>query len=175
MKKKRIIKQVETNFVDTTTGEIVTNEILKEWIIPREELDYVKLYFNAVLEFNAISSKNTPLLIELIKYMTYADDIDRGGQIIYLNKYLKDKICQKLKIKDITFRTNLKKLCDGKILRRIATSTYQANPLIFGKGDWQSIKNLRADFDWTNGFIVLETKYEKNSEELEETNNLILM
>lgn len=158
-KKKKILKSIQTNYIDQETGEFLRQEDLQEWSVPREEPDYVKLYLNAVLEFNSISSANTPLLMELMKYMTYADDVEKGGQMIFLNSTLKKFICQKLDIKDVTFRTNIKKLCEGKILRKYDTNTYQVNPFIFGKGDWQSIKNLRASFDWNNGFIVTETEH----------------
>lgn len=159
MKKKKIIKEIETGYVDVETGEIISSKTLKEWSLPREEPDYVKLYFNAVLEFNAVSCANTPILLELIKYMSYADD-EKGGQMIYLNKYLKDQICKNLNIKDSTLKANISKLCKGNILKRVGTGTYMANPFIFGKGDWASIKNLRASFDWNNGFIVETTEHE---------------
>lgn len=160
MKKKRIIKHIETGYVDTTTGEIINEETVKEWIVPREEPDYVKLYFNAVLEFNEVSCANTPVLMALLRYMTYADD-EEGGQIIYLNQALRKRICNKLEIKESTLKSNLSKLCKGNILKRLENNTYQANPFIFGKGDWASIKNVRASFDWEHGFVVEETTHEE--------------
>ena len=160
-KKKRLLKEIRTELVNQNTGEILQNQILQEWVVPREEPDFVKLYLNAVLEYNAISCANTPLLAELLKFMSYADDEENGGQMIYLNKSLRTKICAKLDIKEVTYRTNIKKLCDGKILRKIATDTYQVNPLIFGKGNWSNIRNLRASFDWENGFVVKSTEHEE--------------
>ena len=166
--KKKLTKESTNTVVNVTTGEIIESTDRKEWLLEREEPDYIKLYFNAVLEFNKVSSVVTPLVTELLKYMTYADDKD-GGQMIYLNATLKRKICKNLEIAEITYRTNMKKLCQGKIIRKVERDTYQFNPYIFGKGDWTNIKDLRASFDWKNGFIVLETVHqERESEDKDE-------
>lgn len=162
MKKKRITKQIETGYVDLKTGEVLKSESLKEWSVPREEPDYIKLYLNAVLEFRDVSCSNTPTLMALMKYMSFADD-ENGGQMIILNKYVKNRIADELGIKQDTLRKNIEKLCFGRILRKIETNTYQVNPYLIGKGDWNSIKNLRASFDWENGFIVAETEHETNT------------
>lgn len=159
MKKKKITKEIETAYVDSETGEVISSNSLREWSIPREEPDYVKLYLNAVLEFREVSCSNTPTLMALMKYMSFADNED-GGQMIILNKYVKNKIAEELEIKQDTLRKNIEKLCAGKILRKIETNTYQVNPYLIGKGDWNSIKNLRASFDWKNGFVVTATEHE---------------
>lgn len=158
--KKRLTKMIVEGCINPETGEILSENRIEEWSVPREEPDYVKLYFNAVLEYNCVSSANTPTMLALLKYMSYANvDASNGGQIITLNTYVRGLICDSLKIKPDTLRKNIQKLCDGKIIRRIASNTYQANPYLFGRGDWNSIKNLRASFDWINGFIVEETEH----------------
>ena len=155
-KKKKLVSEYATTIIKAETGEIVETIDQKQWIIPREEPDYIKLYVSAALEFNNVSCSNAPLMAELLKYVTYADDNEYGGQMIFLNYSLKKKICEKLKYAEVTFRKNLQKLCDGKMIRKVDRDTYQLNPYIFGKGDWNSIKNLRASFDWENGFVVRE-------------------
>ena len=167
MKQKKLTKEVIVTTVDMTTGELIESTSKQDWIIEREEPDFIKLYFNAVLEFNKVSCVITPLVTELLKYMSYADD-ENGGQMVYLNTALKKKICKNLDIAEVTYRTNIKKLCDGKIIRKVERDTYQFNPYIFGKGNWNNIKDLRASFDWRNGFIVLETVHQ--IEESEENN-----
>lgn len=174
-KRKRVVKEYATTIVTMETGEIVETVNKKEWIVPREEPDFIKLYISAALEFNNVSCANAPLMTELLKYVTYADDAELGGQMVFLNGMLKDRICKKLHYADCTLRANMKKLCDGKIIRKVGKDTYQLNPFIFGKGDWNSIKNLRASFDWENGFIVKETihdnrKGETNGETKTNTN-----
>ena len=49
------------------------------------------------------------------------------------------------------------------VFSRIATSTYQVNAALFGKGDWQDIKNIRATFDFGKGTV--ETEIIKGEEE----------
>ena len=167
-KTKRLTKEIIVSTVDATTGVIIENTNRQHWIVEREEPDFVKLYFNAVLEYNKVSCVITPLVTELLKYMTYADDELLGGQVVYLNATLKKKICKNLNIAEVTYRTNMKKLCDGKIIRKLSTGTYQFNPYIFGKGNWNNIKDLRASFDWKNGFTVLETIHQESQEQQEE-------
>lgn len=159
-RKKRITKEIETGYVDAN-GEVISSSSLKEWLIPREEPDYVKLYLNAVLEYRDVGSSNTPTLMALMKYMTFADNETEGGQMIILNKFVRNKIAKELNIKPDTLRKNIDKLCNGKILRKLETDTYQVNPYLIGKGDWSSIKNLRASFDWKNGFVVTQTEHEE--------------
>lgn len=158
--RKRITKEVFTEYVNFKTGEISSENLTKEWIVDREEPDFIKLYFNAICGFNDVSPANVPVLMALLPYMTYADD-SHGGQIIGLTSYIRDRICEKLNIKPETLRKNINALCDGKILRKIATNTYQANPHLFGKGDWKSIKNLRGSFDWEHGMVVTVTEHEE--------------
>lgn len=97
-----------------------------------------------MLEYNKVSCVITPLVTELLKYMTYADDEELGRQMIFLNSTLKKKICKNLNIADVTYRTNMKKLCDGKIIRKVERDTYQFNPYIFGNGSRNSTSRNRG-------------------------------
>ena len=47
------------------------------------------------------------------------------------------------------------------IVKRIAVGTYEFNPYLFGKGSWEHIYNIRAEFDFKNGEIMAEIVHEE--------------
>ena len=67
--RKRLTKEVFTEYVDFETGEIKDELSLKEWVVDRDEPDFVKLYFNAICGFNDVSPANVPTLMALLPYM----------------------------------------------------------------------------------------------------------
>jgi hypothetical protein len=94
------------------------------------------------------------ILWELVKLMTFADkEAEHGGQLIVLNMFVKQDICKRLNIKDTTIKASLTKFVKTGILKRIGNSTYQANPEMFGRGQWTDIKAIRATFDFNAGTV----------------------
>lgn len=156
-KQKRLILQTQKEVVDCKTGEILQYETSEDWLHEREEPDYIKVYLNVVLAERELNGEIlTPFLYELLKKMTYANDSE-NGQVVVLNSYVKKSICDELNISDSTFTKNIKKLCTNKLIARIGRGTYVVNPYIFGKGDWKSIKRIRATYSSEFGFQITET------------------
>ena len=154
----------ERTKIDYTTGEITSQEFIHRY---GAEPAYVKLYLDCLCDLKGLSKSLNPILIELLKHMSYAGkDEEFGGQLIYLNSVLKRNICKVVKRSMIRLDQALGDFCKAQILKRVARGTYQVNPYLFGKGDWKDIKNIRATIDFGARTIEnLEIIKETDSEE----------
>lgn len=154
MKKREDKVTYERIVVNHESGEIIEQEFIHK---RGTEPPFIKLYIDCLCDFKGLSKSLNPILLEFLKYMTYANSNDsNGGQIIYLNAALK---------KQIAFSTNktvkrieqaITEFVKTGVFNRIATGTYQVNAELFGKGDWKDIKNIRATFDFKNGTVDTE-------------------
>lgn len=154
--------------VDHISGEIIE----EEWIHKRgSEPPFIKLYLDCLCDFKGLSKSLNPILLEFLKYMTYANTDDpNGGQIIYLNAALKKNIANATGKTVKRIEQAITDFVKTGVFSRIATSTYQVNADLFGKGDWKDIKNIRATFDFGKGTI--ETEIIKDDEEEAPTETL---
>ena len=169
--KKRLTQETITRTIDGNTGEVKFDERSQTTVVLNEEPDYVKLYVNTVLTFKNLPITLNPILLELLRLMTFADE----EQIIIYNSYWKKKISEKTDKKPETIDKAVQALEKNGIFKRVARGTYQVNPNIFGKGSWDNIKELRAKFDFKAGEIEQEFIYstennEKNAKTTEQTN-----
>lgn len=139
----------------TTHSEIVT--------VQEGEPQFVKVYLDCVMAFKGLSKSLNPILLELLGCMTYANRAaQEGGQLIYLNAQLKRDIAAKLGITTSRISQAITDFVKSGVLTRIATSTYQANPYLFGRGPWKEVSRLRAEFvfDATNNTNNVRTEVE---------------
>lgn len=149
----------EKTIIDHESGEILSQEFIHKRGI---EPPFIKLYLDCLCDFKGLSKSLNPILLELLKYMTYANTLEEyGGQIIYLNAALKKNIANKTGKTVKRIEQALTEFVKTGIFFRIATGTYQVNAELFGKGDWKDIKNIRATFDFKYGTINTEIIKEK--------------
>lgn len=154
----------ERTIVDHENGEVLTQEFIHKRGI---EPPFVKIYLDCLCDFKGLSKSLNPILLEFLKYMTYANTSEpNGGQIIYLNAALKKNIAIATGKTIKRIEQALTDFVKTGVFTRIATSTYQVNAELFGKGEWKDIKNIRATFDFGKGTIQTElitTDYESES------------
>lgn len=132
--------------IDHSTGEVTSQEFIHRY---STEPAYIKLYLDCLCDLKGISKSLNPMLIELLRHMSYAGKYeDFGGQVIYLNASLKRNICKVVNKSIKRLDQALADFCKAQILKRVDRSTYQVNPYLFGKGDWKDIKNIRATIDF---------------------------
>lgn len=149
------------NIKETTENDQTKKETTNYKVIVAQEPDFVKLYLNTLLVFKDLPKQLSKTLLALIKRMGYADpDCKHGGQLIPLNSYNKQQICESLNIKMNTLDQNLTNLVKAGILKRVGYGTYQANPNMFGRGEWLDIKAIKATFDFKAGTVEAEIKTE---------------
>ena len=166
MKKKNTILRMETD-VDTETGEVVRT---KHTVQYAAEPQFVKLYLDCLGVFSGnagLDKSLNDMLLETLRYMSYADDQQR----IYLNSEIKKNICKKTGKSMARYNQALTLWVKENVLTRDGRGTYRVNPFIFGKGDWRDISELRATFNFKTGEVTTEKELsheEKESPKKEE-------
>lgn len=152
--RRKIETTVYQEHIVTTEGEIVTS---KQVVKGTSEPEYVKLYLDCVLTLKGLGKGLNPILLEFVKYMSYAD-IGKlgGGQTIFVNKCLKEQIAETLGLSLKRIEQAITDFVKSGIFKRLGVGTYQVNANIFGKGDWKDIKNIRATFDFANKEVVAD-------------------
>ena len=153
----------ERTVVDHESGEIFEQEFIHR---RGAEPPFIKLYLDCLCDFKGLSKSLNPILLEFLKYMTYANTSDpNGGQIIYLNAALKRNIAAATGKTVKRIEQAITDFVKTGVFARIATGTYQVNAELFGKGDWKDIKNIRATFDFAKGTVETEIVKEQNEDE----------
>lgn len=152
----------ERTVVDHENSTILSQEFIHK---RGSEPAFIKLYLDCLCDFKGLSKSLNPILLEFLKYMTYANiQENNGGQIIYLNAEMKRQIAIATGKTVKRVEQAITDFVKTGVFKRIATGTYQVNGNLFGKGDWKDIKNIRATFDFGKGEMQAEI-IKKNDEE----------
>lgn len=141
----------ETTIVNVETGEVKSS--VQESIVAKEP-DFVKLYLADLVMVNNIPKWVTGILWELLKRMAY-------GNEIVLNSSIKKRIALELNIVPKTIDNALVTFVKKNILIRKDTGVYLANPYLFGKGDWNSIRKIRLQVEYSSLGKNLEAEIEE--------------
>lgn len=150
----------ERTIVDHESGQIIEQEFIHR---RGAEPPFIKVYLDCLCDFKGLSKSLNPILLEFLRYMTYANTQDpAGGQVIYLNAQLKRNIASSTGKTVKRVEQAITDFVKTGVFRRIATGTYQVNADLFGKGDWKDIKNIRATFDFKNGTVEAEMITDEN-------------
>lgn len=158
--KKLTFQHDESNtIIDTQTGEVLkeNHKSKQSYRLPKEP-PFVKLYLDCLSKFKDIQISFNPILIELLKNTSYAEmeDTETGGQIIYLNKMLKQNIAKRCNVSLKRVEQAITEFVKKGYMHRIGVGTYQFDANLFGKGDWADIYNIRANFNFGTGEVVAE-------------------
>lgn len=146
-------RKVYEEHVVTQEGEVVSSRTIYN---TNTEPPYVKLYIDCVLTVKGLQKGLNPILIGFLEHMSYAGTELYGGQIIFVNKALKECIANKLKVGIKRIDQAITQFVKANIFKRVAVGTYQVNPNIIGKGEWKDIKKIKANFDFNTGEIIAE-------------------
>ena len=148
-KSKYNVYEQETEDFNSSTGEILYGH--KTFIRRRnpdeDDEDYIRVYkyLNTVFAFKNIPLALVPVLIEISKYMTYADK----GQMVCFYKAMREQICADLGIKINTLDKYIRQLRDADVLRPVqGRGVYAINPFCIGCGSTVKINELRVKFDF---------------------------
>lgn len=161
----------ERTVVDHESGEIFEQEFIHR---RGAEPPFIKLYLDCLCDFKGLSKSLNPILLEFLKYMTYANTSDpNGGQIIYLNAALKRNIAAATGKTVKRIEQAITDFVKTGVFARIATGTYQVNAELFGKGDWKDIKNIRATFDFAKGTVETEIVKEQDEDEQQDIKRVV--
>jgi hypothetical protein len=142
-----MLRSIVTNAVNYETGEIVSN--IEEKIYVQEsngEPEFIKLYLDTVAAAFKASVSYSPVLMELLTYMKYANT--KTPQVIKLHSSDRKEICEKLGISYGRLNQILIGLVKHGIFKKLDRACFQVNPFLFGKGEWKDVKQIRAIFTY---------------------------
>lgn len=156
----------ETIEKDYETGEIKKTSVTNTF--KGDEPNYIKIYLDDIAYLYNVPKAGSSLIFELFNYITY------NTNELILNSSVKKKIATKIGITVPSLANLICSLVSKKILKRIDTGIYMLNPYLFGKGDWQTLKQLRNEnielvisYDCETNERTITTKIEEK-EQLEQ-------
>lgn len=164
--KKKLFESVS---YDSETGEIKAHQTVS--LVPREEPDFVKLYLNTIAAFNQLPLEISPILVEILRRSTYADDED-GGQIFTADIFHKRQIATKVKRDVKTIENYIAKLVKTQCLIKVGRANYLINPYMFGKGEWKHIKSIRTTLEFDPVGVNINTQIETEQNTVKTTEQL---
>lgn len=132
----RIVYQRDT--VDLLTGQVVQTD--REIRIPKEP-DFIKLYLDDLVMLKDIPQWVSGILYALLKRMSYQNEI-------VLNATIKKRIATDIGITTRTIDNALVTFVKKNVLFRVGIGVYQANPYLFGKGEWTNIRKIRLQVEY---------------------------
>lgn len=150
----RIIYQKDT--VDLLTGEVIKTD--REIRIPKEP-DFIKLYLDDLVMLKDIPQWVSGVLYALLKRMNYQNEI-------VLNATIKKRIATDIDITTRTIDNALVTFVKKNVLFRVGVGVYQANPYLFGKGEWTNIRKIRLQVEYgQNGNREIVAELSKSEED----------
>lgn len=153
---KKVTKEIQTNTLDVTTGELLMNKTEKTSVVENEP-DYIKLYLADIMKLSNVSRSTSEILYSLLRYMNYDNEI-------VIISAIKKKICKELKLGMETVNKALQTLMKRGILNRKDTGLYAVNPFVFGRGKWKDIKELRLSIIYNENGRTITTDIERSSQ-----------
>lgn len=139
----------EQSVIDEQTGEILAShrEIIQK---TSGEPDYVKLYYRTMLAFNGVDDIPLAFIISMADHMSWSND---GSPLLFFNtRIVREQICAVCDIREAMYKRYITRCKDaGLIFPTKYRATYEVNPFFIAKGKWDSIRQLRAGFDFING------------------------
>lgn len=132
---KRVNKVSTLKQVNIDTGEVNYLASVETSRIESEP-SFIKIFIDDLSRLTHLPKGCPSVLSELLKYMTYEN-------LIILNPYIKTEIAKNTNLTENRVTHLIADLIENGILTRIASSTYFANPDLFGRGKWADIRELR--------------------------------
>lgn len=170
----RIVEQT----IETVTDEQGNIKEQKRNLTKRyeDEPEYIKLYLDTILYLKDLPKGYNSILFAFLKRMTYSSSSNNGGgQMIYVNAHMKNEIADELEVSLARVNQAITDFVKGKIFYRAGRGTYQVNAHLFGKGDWQNIKEIRMQIHFNSEGKTVMSEIEKDKEnrrkEKEEAHN----
>lgn len=166
MKTKTVYER--TNYsTDITTGEILRTdtETIKK---TTSEPEFIKLYYRTMLAFNGVDDIPLDFVVAISNFLPWSND---GSPLIFKNdKMTHDQIVKTCGIKDSMYQKYIARCkSKGLLFSTKYRGCYEVNPFFLAKGQWDSIRKLRANFDFVNGKWQRQMETEPTTPQSEES------
>lgn len=137
-----------STYKDATTGEIISSA--RRQVVKREKTpEFIMIFCQglSMLTKSSLTNGQSRALFEILKYTV------NNSNMLMLNPDVRNTIAADAELSKRTVDEAIKALVKKEIIIR-TNRTYFLNPLLFGKGGWDSIKRLsqklEIDYDFEN-------------------------
>lgn len=155
--KNKAIYQQEEIVTDIATGEIISSTV-RTVTKSSSEPEYIKVYYETMMAFNQIHDVPVSFVLSLSKFLEWTND--GKPQCTTINKRVKEMMCEDCNVSLPQINRYIKKSVENGLLFRTAyRGVYEVNPFMIAKGKWDSIKKLRANFDFIDGKWTRAVEY----------------
>lgn len=139
----------QQSIVDVATGEIITER--RETIQKTSgEPDFVKLYYKTMLAFSGVDDIPLSFILAMADHMTWSND--SRPMTFFNTRLVREQICAVCGIKEAMYKRYITRCKEsGLVFPTAYRGSYEVNPFFIAKGRWDSIKALRASFDFVGG------------------------
>ena len=153
----------EEIITDQTTGEILSST-QKTITKVSPEPDFIKVYYETMMSFNQVHDIPVSFVLSLSKFLEWTNDGE--PQCVTINKRIKSIMSQDCKVSLPQIDRYVKKSVDnGLLFRTEFRGVFEVNPFMIAKGKWDSIKQLRTQFDYIGGKWTRSVDYDKKENE----------
>lgn len=143
------IYQQDEIVTDVTTGEVLS-ETHKTITKSSTEPDFIKVYYETMMAFNRIHDIPVSFVLSMAKYLEWTNE--GKPSVVTLNKRVKENMSADCGVATRQIDRYIKQSVEnGLLFRTQYRSVYEVNPFMIAKGKWDSIKKLRAEFDFVGG------------------------
>lgn len=114
------------------------------------EPDFIKVYYEAMMDFSQIHNVPVQFVLSMSKFLEWSND--GNPQYVTINKRIKEVMMTDCEVSLAQLDRYIKKSVDnGLLFRTQYRGVYEVNPFMIAKGKWESIRKLRAEYDFKNG------------------------
>ena len=139
----------EETTIDVTTGEIL-NYTQKTITKISAEPEFIKVYYETMMAYNQIHNVPLSFVLSLSKFIGWSNE--GSPQTAILNKMAKETMSKDCDVSFPQIDRYIKiAVNNGLLFRTKYRGVYEVNPFMIAKGKWESIKKLRANFDFIGG------------------------
>lgn len=152
----------EETVIDQTTGEILnsTEKTIKK---VSTEPDFIKVYYETMMAFNKVHDIPVSFVLSLSKFLEWTNDGE--PQCTTINKRVKEIMSKDCSVNIRQIERYISKSVDnGLLFKTKYRGVYEVNPFMVAKGKWDSIRKLRANYDFVNGSWQRIIKFDENNE-----------
>lgn len=143
---------------DQTTGQILS--ATKKTITKTSaEPDFIKVYYETMMSFNQIHNVPTSFVLSLSKFLEWSNE--GKPSMATLNKRAKEIMATDCGVDIRQIERYIKQSVEnGLLFKTTYRGVYEVNPFMIAKGKWESIKQLRTQFDFIGGKWTRNVEYE---------------
>tara|TARA_B100000809_G_scaffold1247_1_gene1444 strand:- start:594 stop:1082 length:489 start_codon:yes stop_codon:yes gene_type:complete len=138
---KKVIQAKQTTKLDMNSGELLEMETEETYIVEREP-DYIKMYISDIARLSDIPKGMDKILYAFLRNMGY-------NNVIPVYMPIKKMIARDLDKSVSYINKCIDEFYKKGLFIRAARGLYIADPVLFARGSWKDVRDLRLTIDYS--------------------------